>query len=569
MMKTAAVIGCGRAQRGKVGWAIGHQHANGILNAYPDVELHGVDIDESNLQAFGEKFGVPPERLHRSTEALYQKVTPEAIGLATWPTLHGPQLMEAVGHGVRAILCEKPMATDVGEIERMLDLCRRKQVALAIAHQRRHEARYQLARQLISEGRFGEQIVLHARVGDDWDMLSWTVHWFDMANFLFSALPEYLLAGVHHEGERRYLHAVESASVVFAQYPEARQALFTTGPSALIQHGFMIEGSAAMGRFREDHLLLLSDDGVEQVPYPAEPEIGPYGSIYRELGEHLAKGTPILCDAEQTAWGTRMAFAAHESAVYQRKVVLTTQVQFPPLEILQHPRIVPSTPRKVTLVADRHHQDPTTGLSSRDGLLNATGALGYPTRLVPVEEREIEAADLADAEVLMISHTKLQSSPGTRQHVGDWIRGGRPTVIVHCGIGAWADWQEFRQWIGRYWVWPAKRVPADAELPPSRHPFVECAIQNLAPERLATGWSEGWLPADEVYHDLAEGDPIDLLATTKIEGEAQPIAWQSRKHPHLTVWLPGHRPDLWNLEVMRDGLRAVTELAIAAGNRTA
>jgi len=568
-MKTAAVIGCGRAVAGKVGWAIGHQHANGILKAYPDIELHGVDIDESNLEAFGERFGVPPERLHRSTESLYETVTPEVIGIATWPTLHGPQLVEAVNKGVKAILCEKPMATDPGEMRRMMDHCQRGKVALAIAHQRRHEARYQLARQLIAEGRFGEKLVLHARVGDDWDMLSWTVHWFDMANFLLDAFPDYILAGVHHDGERRYRHAVESASVVFAQYAGERQAIFTTGPAALIQHGFMIEGSDAMGRFCDDHLLLMNQEGVEKIPYPAEPEIGPYGSIYRELGDHLANGTPILCDAERTSWGTRMAFAAHESAVYQRKVHLESQVQYPALEILQHPlERPPSIQHKVTLVADQHHRDAGTGLSSRDGILEATKALAYPTRLVPVEEREIETADLDEADVLMISHTKVKSSPNIRQIVGDWIKAGRPTVIVHCGIGAWADWPEFRNWIGRYWVWPAKLIPADAGKAPSRHPFVECHIENLAPERLTTGWTRGWLPADEVYHGLAEGDPIDLLASTTVGGEEQPIAWQSQQHPNLTVWLPGHRPDIWALPVMQDGLRAITDLAVRASQTT-
>ena len=38
------------------------------------------------------------------------------------------------------------------------------------------------------------------------------------------------MAGLDHTGQRRYRHSVEDASVVFADYPEHRQAIFITGP---------------------------------------------------------------------------------------------------------------------------------------------------------------------------------------------------------------------------------------------------------------------------------------------------------------------------------------------------
>ena len=63
-MKTAAVIGCGKYREGdKHGWAIGHAHAQGFVDAFPGVELCGVDIDPENLASFGKRFGVPDERL--------------------------------------------------------------------------------------------------------------------------------------------------------------------------------------------------------------------------------------------------------------------------------------------------------------------------------------------------------------------------------------------------------------------------------------------------------------------------------------------------------------------------
>ncbi len=561
-IKTVAVIGCGKAAAGKIGWAQGHTNARGLRAAFPQAKLCGVDISAENLASFGETFELPEEQLFESTQALYQAVTPEIVAIATWPGLHCAQVHEAAWNGVKGILCEKPLAIDNSEIDRMQQVCANRGVKLAVAHQRRHEPRFALGRRLIAEGRFGEKIVLHARLGDDWDILSWTVHWFDMANFFFGDHPQWVLAGVHHEGERRYRHAVETASVIFAEYSGERQGVFTTGPAPLVDFGFMIEGDKAFGRFGEEGVRIFSEEGCETVPYPEPDPLGSYGCVFRELGEAIAQDTPVLCGAENCAWATRMAFAAHESAVYQRKVALPSPVKYPPLEILQHPPEKKRVGRRLTLLADRHHADPDNGRTTRDGVETALQSLGHTVNTVPLNEREVTAADLQEADALLICHTAFESSEQTRQLVGDWVFGGKPTVIVHCGIGAWPDWPELRQAIGRYWVWPENLVPADAGKKPSGHPFVPCEIEVLDPGNLRTGWNAAWLPTDEVYRDLAEGDQIELLAATNLEGEQQPIAWRNRDRPHITAWLPGHRADIWELPVMADGLQAVIQLAM-------
>lgn len=561
-IQTVAVIGCGRAAAGKVGWAQGHANAAGLRAAFPHARLCGVDIKPENLEAFGTALALPSANLFGSTDELYDAVTPDIVAIATWPGLHCPQVLEACARGVKGILCEKPLALDNSEIDRMVEACEARGVKLAVAHQRRHEPPFQRAHQAIAEGCFGSKIVLHARVGDDWDMLSWTVHWFDMANFFFGGPPAYVLAGVHDQGERRYGHSVETASVVFAEYGKDRQAVFTTGPQALIDSGFMIEGDAAFGRMGKDGLHLYGESGYEVMPYPEADPLGSYGQVCRELGEAITHDTPVLCGLEKTHWATRMALAAHESAVKQTKVYLPSATKYPPLELRRHPPAAIVNPRRLTLLADRHHADPDTGKTTQDGLVEALTAMGHEVHVVPLHEREVTADDLTSADALLICHTVLTSSASSRRLVGDWIFGGQPTVIVHCGIGAWPDWPELRQAIGHYWIWSGNLVPADAQRPPSGHPFVSCDIDVCDPTTLATGWSTAWLPTDEVYRDLADGEPVELLARTFLDGQEQPIAWRNKQRPALTAWLPGHRADLWELPVMRDGLHACLELAL-------
>jgi len=107
---SAAVIGCGKFNPGKEGWAIGHTHAEAYMLANPSIRLLGVDPNPENLAAFGKRFGVVAEDLFASTEALYAALTPDVVSVCTWPKLHAEQVIEAAMNGVRGILCEKPMA---------------------------------------------------------------------------------------------------------------------------------------------------------------------------------------------------------------------------------------------------------------------------------------------------------------------------------------------------------------------------------------------------------------------------------------------------------------------------
>ncbi len=556
-MKSAAIIGCGKATGGMEGFAIGHAHAHGYRQAFPDLALCGVDINPDNLAAFGTRFNVPKERLFNSTTALYAALTPDAVSICTWPTLHRPQVVEAAQRGVQAVTCEKPMALDGSEMDDMLAACRKHKVRLAIAHQRRYTGVFQQARQLLAAGALGDKLVLHGRVGGGWDLLSWTVHWFDMAAYLLDDQPISVLAGVDHTGKRRYQHAVEDASVVFMEFTRGSQAVFVTGPAALpYDTGIHITGSAGMLRFVGSSIEVLTGAGaVRHAVTPLEYE--GFAGLFRDLWQGvLDPQHDVLCGVEHSGQATRLAFAAHESARTQRRISLPARdLGYAPLELLQHPAQRTTRLGRVALLADPHHADPASGEGGREGLRDALLALGATAvKVVPVEQREPTAADLAEADLLVIYHTQVKSSPAGRELLGAWIGGGKPTVVAHCGIGAYADWPQYRQWIGRYWVWGGEPLPA------SGHPHVPCELQVVPNSGFAPGFDPGydtaWLPRDEVYIRLGQCAPVRDFVTARIpEGEA-PIAWQAENVPNVAVWAPGHRREIWGLEVMRQGLLA-------------
>ncbi len=331
--RVAAVIGCGKYVEGsREGWAAGHDNAIGWLAADPNIRLLGVDISEENLATFGRKFDLPDGQLFSSTAELYAQAVPNFVSICTWPRLHALQTIQAANAGVKGILCEKPVASSPAEMWTMTLACEARGVKLAVGHQRRLQSPYMMIKRLLDSGAIGDSLVFEGRQGLDWDMMTWTTHWFDMANYYFNSAPLWVLAGVHDDVvERRYGLAAESTSVVFAEYPANRQAIFVTGPPSYSTITLMVHGSGGMIHLRDD-IEVYSERGREDYPIEQRALQG-HGAICRELIDAVETGAPMTCDISKCAAATAMAFAAQESARTMRKVALPIDFDYAPLEM--------------------------------------------------------------------------------------------------------------------------------------------------------------------------------------------------------------------------------------------
>lgn len=537
MIRTVAVIGCGKAVEGKEGWAIGHAHARGWLAADSGIRLLGVDISEENLRAFSKTFNLPDENLFRSTKDLYAAVVPDFVSVCTWPGLHFPQVVEAIEHGVKGIACEKPAALTPAETNEMVRKCEEAGVRLVIGHQRRLSPNFQLLKKLLHQGQIGRPWMLEARVADGWDIMSWTTHWFDMANFLFEARPLSVLAGLQHSGVRRYHHAVEDESVIFASYPEGNQAVFITGPEKPLAPWISIRGSEGFlttGIAPNGPVEVFSRGGFASHE-PVGNETDAFGPMLQELIGAVENGGAMTCAAHETIVATEMAFAAHESARTLRRVNLPVDFQYAPLEILQHPSHARLPAGEILLYADHHF-----GSGGREGLAAALRDIsGREITAVDADACALTREHLKDARVLVFYHTQKEASEETRAALKDWVEARRPLLLVHAAIGAYSDWEDYTKWCGRVWVWKK-----------SQHPHEESKLLG----RADWPWSEAWLPRDEGFIKLGTTAPVIDLVDVELSDGRYPAAWISRDFANIGVWVPGHRNDLWRIPAMREGL---------------
>jgi predicted dehydrogenase len=107
-------------------------------------------------EAFAAKFDVP--RWHAVWQDLIADRGVDAVYVATPVHLHAAQAIAAAESG-KHVLCEKPMAMNAAECDRMIAACAANGVKLGIAYYRRFYPAVARIRQLIESGEIGNAVV--------------------------------------------------------------------------------------------------------------------------------------------------------------------------------------------------------------------------------------------------------------------------------------------------------------------------------------------------------------------------------------------------------------------------
>ena len=113
---------------------------------------HASDL-ESCVAHFGAKRGYP------DWKALLLNNTIEAVYLATPVNLHSEQTIRAAEAG-KHVLCEKPMAINTVECNKMIDACNRNNVHLGVAYYRHFYPVVERMKAIIAAGEIGQVMLI-------------------------------------------------------------------------------------------------------------------------------------------------------------------------------------------------------------------------------------------------------------------------------------------------------------------------------------------------------------------------------------------------------------------------
>lgn len=167
-----AIAGCHRMLSRELA---GHNWAAAFA-AVPRAEVVAVfDRGEATRQGFSACWGAIPAFDDLAT--MLAAVRPDVLCLATRQTQHAEQVEQAVRAGVRGILCEKPLATSLGEVARIINVCRRSAVTFAFGLDRRWSPYYRALVQELRTGIIGEVRTIVAFGLPN--LINHGCHWFD------------------------------------------------------------------------------------------------------------------------------------------------------------------------------------------------------------------------------------------------------------------------------------------------------------------------------------------------------------------------------------------------------
>ena len=144
-----AILGC----RGR-GTAAGRAYYQ-----HPRTEVVGVcDLIAERREALGEELEV--EARYEDLDAMIEETKPDIVVIPTGTEFHYELLMRVLEHGVH-IDVEKPMCTDLVEVDAVLARARQKDVRIGVHHQGRTGGAMWAVKRAIAAGRIGELRYVH------------------------------------------------------------------------------------------------------------------------------------------------------------------------------------------------------------------------------------------------------------------------------------------------------------------------------------------------------------------------------------------------------------------------
>ena len=321
-------------------------HLRGYLNTDRFEIVALADLNEAAMDEVDESFDIKPKHYTDAREML-DKEQPDVVSVCTWHIGHAIWTLAAAAGRPKAILCEKPMADTVGRAEQMLVSCRRNDVKLAIAHQRRFLPSYTLARELITEKAIGD-IVHMTSIGGQ-GLPNYCTHQTDMFRYILSDDEcIWAMGNIERKTDRweRNTRIEDCAEVVY-QFAGGARAMILCDLTPSIYQGAHIYGTHGMIQMTTYDLQLLNaDTGGKWKMHKPE---GRFAKPGNEAFEWLEAGTAQadeLADwidgkiethrgeAEHGYKALQMIHAVYESARCHERVDLPLQTRVNPLDLM-------------------------------------------------------------------------------------------------------------------------------------------------------------------------------------------------------------------------------------------
>lgn len=319
-------------------FAAGQTHAEsigvGLIGYGAIARAHAESISRVAGLRVSSVFDVSPERrelAHRELGVrvqaraadMYDDPEVDLVVVGTPPVTHAEVVLEALAGG-KHVVCEKPFALRIDEVDRMVDEAAARGRVLTVYQSRRWDSDFVALRDSVRSGRIGEPFYMESFIGDYshpcdfWHshepisggtIYDWGSHYFDWVMQLFPHPVRTVSAHAH----KRVWHDVTNADQVRVDvtFSGGEQATFMQSDiAAAMKPKWYLLGTrgAIVGEWRDDHVPADHPARVK-VMRPA-PGGGVHEEVlalnprdeqgfYRNLADHLAWDEPLAVSTDE------------------------------------------------------------------------------------------------------------------------------------------------------------------------------------------------------------------------------------------------------------------------------
>lgn len=295
---------------------------------------------QADADAYAAEWGIP--QAFGSYEALLASSAVDALYIGLPNHLHSEWTVRALEHGLH-VLCEKPFAVSLSEVDRMLDAARDSGRVLAEAFMYRHHPQTKIAGDWVRGGRLGEISVMRGvfnfamgnrdniRLVPEWGGGSlWDVGVYPLS------LAQYFMGGpplwVHGDQwvgpsgvDESFIGALHYGNGAMAQISSAFRTPWYTHFDVMGTEGRLVMTRPFTGTEGEERRLTFVgvDDAALELAVP-EQEL--YAGEVEDMNDAILTGRPPYIGLNETRDHVRTVLALYESARRGERVFVEEMV---------------------------------------------------------------------------------------------------------------------------------------------------------------------------------------------------------------------------------------------------
>jgi predicted dehydrogenase len=260
----------------------------------------------------------------------------DILSVVTNGPTHAEVTIKASDAGIRNILCEKPMATNLKAAQQVIDTCNTNHTRLAVNHIRRWSSHYSRLRNLISAGVIGEIRHMYFSCGST-GIGNFAIHFFDTARFLTGSEPEWIIGFLDKTGtpNPRGAAFIDPGGYGIIKFRNGVRFFIDTSEDTGVQYSFQIVGTYGRiiidelndswqirARTGNDKAIALTRYGTDMpvVPFSSDMKFDIVDLTSNALAE-LLSGKPVSSTGTDGKKSLEMVIGLHLSDEQQNRKI--------------------------------------------------------------------------------------------------------------------------------------------------------------------------------------------------------------------------------------------------------